>query len=286
MKVSVAMCVRNVDKYIEKCINSVLNQSFSDFEIVIIDDMSEDKTREIIERFNDTRVKLFKNEKWLGIAPSRNECLQRAKGQFIFFTDGDCVVCENWIKEGLKYFESPNVVGVEGRIIYVSEDYTPTFSDGIQENRFGGVFMTGNIAYRREIIQMIGGFDESLTYLEDRDLGFRALRCGEICFAPKMIVVHPKTIVTPKKYIRYSTNNVNRVRIFKNSGIKEFFVWRIYSPINLAKILFPPLIFASLFSKKFKNRNDFRLFPYTYVILLLERINLWKAAAIERVFLV
>ncbi len=69
MKVSVAMCVRNVAPYIAKCINSVLKQSFSDFEIVIIDDMSEDKTREIIERFNDKRIKLFKNEKWRGIAP-------------------------------------------------------------------------------------------------------------------------------------------------------------------------------------------------------------------------
>ncbi len=65
----------------------------------------------------------------------RNECLRRAKGEFLFFTDGDCVVCENWIKEGLKYFESSSVVGVEGRIIYVSEDYAPTFSDGVQENR-------------------------------------------------------------------------------------------------------------------------------------------------------
>jgi glycosyltransferase involved in cell wall biosynthesis len=286
MKVSVVMCVRNVEKYIDNCLKSIINQSFNDFEIIIIDDMSDDKTNNIIEKLNDKRIKCFRNEKWLGISPSRNKGVKLATGEYLFFTDGDCVVSKNWIETGLKYFEDADIVGVEGKIIYVSKDYKPTFSDGVQENRNGGNFMTGNIAYRKKIIEMVGGFDESLTYLEDRDLGLKIIKHGKICFASDMVVIHPRVILTPKKFIKAAANNVNRVYIFKKSGIKEFIAWRIYCPINLAKILFPPLIFSSLLTKRFKNSDDFKLLPYWYIYVIFERIQLWKTIISERVFLI
>ena len=286
MKVSVVMCVRNVEKYIDSCLESILNQTFTDFEIIIIDDMSDDNTNSIIEKLNDKRIKCFRNDKWLGISPSRNRGVKLAKGEYLFFTDGDCVVLKNWIEEGLKYFENPEVVGVEGKIIYVSKDYKPTFSDGVQENRNGGNFMTGNIAYRKKIVEMVGGFDESLTYLEDRDLGLKIIEHGKICFASDMVVIHPRVILTPQKFVKAAANNVNRVYIFKKSGIKEFIAWRIYCPINLAKILFPPLIFSSLLTKRFRNSDDFKLLPYWYIYVIFERIQLWKTIISERVFLI
>jgi GT2 family glycosyltransferase len=265
---------------------SILNQSFSDFEIVVIDDMSDDSTKNIIGKINDKRIKCFRNEKWLGISPSRNRAVKHAEGEYLFFTDGDCTVSKNWIEEGLKYFEDVDVVGVEGKIIYVSKDYKPTFSDRVQENKTGGNFMTGNIAYKKKIIEMVGGFDESLTYLEDRDIGLRIMKHGKICFASEMVVIHPQVILTPKKLIEAAANDVNRVRIFKKSGTKEFIFWRIYCPINLAKILFPPLIFSSLLSKRFKNSYDFKLLPYSYIYVVWERIQLWKTSITERVFLI
>ena len=286
MKVSVLMCVRNVENYIRSCIQSILNQSFDNFELVIVDDMSTDKTPELIQKFSDERIKFYRNEKWLGISPSRNKSVQHATGDYLFFTDGDCTVSPHWIEEGLKYFQDPQTVGVEGKIIYVSPDYEPTFSDGVQENRKGGNYMTGNIAYRREIVEAVGRFDERLSYLEDRDIGLRVLKLGKIRFAPEMIVIHPKVTLTPKRYIKSSLNNVNRVYMFKRSGIKDFFVWRVYCPINIAKILFPPLIFGVIFSKKIKSSNDYRLIPYSYVILVLERIQLWKTSIAERIFLI
>jgi len=164
------VCVRNVEKYISECIESILDQTFSDFEIVIIDDMSSDNTKNIIEKFDDKRIRYFRNEKWLGISKSRNRSVEHAAGEYIFFTDGDCTVSKNWIEEGLKYLKDPNCLGVEGRICYVSEDYEPTFSDHVVENRYGGHFMTGNMAYKKRVIETVGGFDERLTYLEDRDI--------------------------------------------------------------------------------------------------------------------
>ena len=108
--VSVVMTVRNVEKYIANCIKSILDQTFNNFEIVIIDDMSNDNTNNIIEKFNDKRIKCFKNMKWLGISKSRNRGLNHATGEYIFFTDGDCTVSKNWIEEGLKFLKDPTAL--------------------------------------------------------------------------------------------------------------------------------------------------------------------------------
>jgi glycosyltransferase involved in cell wall biosynthesis len=282
----VVVCVRNAEKHISECIRSILDQTLRDFEIVIIDDMSSDNTKSIIEKIDDKRIRCFRNEKWLGISKSRNRGVEYAAGEYIFFTDGDCTVSKNWIEEGLKYLKDLNCLGVEGRIYYVSEDYEPTFSDHVMENRFGGHFMTGNMAYRRKIIKTIGGFDERLNYLEDRDIALRVMKHGKICFNSRMIVYHPQVILTPKRFVESAARIRNRVLLFKKFEERVFLFWRILFPLNLLKILFPPLIFSSLFFKRFKKSDDFKLLPFSYVYAICERLQLWKECAKERVFLI
>jgi glycosyltransferase involved in cell wall biosynthesis len=284
--VSVVMTVRNVSATIANCLHSILNQSFNNFEIIIIDDFSTDETKELIQELDDTRIKYFRNQKWLGISPSRNKGISKATGENLFFTDGDCIVSENWIEMGLKSLGFSNCVGVEGKIIYVSEDYKPTLSDHVMENICGGNFMTGNMAYKKAIMEKVGGFDERLTYLEDRDIAFRVMKYGKICFNPEMIVYHPQVVMTSKRLIESATNIKNRVHLYKKFHKKEFLLWRILYPQNLIKFLFPPLVFTSLFSKKLKKASDFRLLPYIYIFLVFQRLHLWKECARERVFLI
>lgn len=285
--VSVVIIVKNGDKHIANCLTSIVNQTFKDFEVVVIDDFSKDNTKHIIRKFDDKRIKYFKNEKWLGISKSRNRGVEKAAGEYIFFTDSDCTVSKTWIEQGLKFLKDPNCVGVEGRIYYVSENYEPTFSDHVMENRCGGHFMTGNMAYKKRIIESIGGFDERLTYLEDRDIALRIMKHGKICFNPKMIVYHPKVTLTPKEYIKTAARIKNRVRIFKKFGDqRDFLLWRIFFPINLVKIFFPPLVFSSLFFEKFRTSSDFKLLPFMYVYAICQRLQLWKECARERVFLI
>lgn len=199
--VSVVICVRNEENYVKACINSILCQSFSEFELIIIDDQSSDNTANIVDAFNDRRIKYFRNEKRLGISASRNKGLKKASGEYIFFTDGDCTISENWIEEGMKYFKNNSCVAVEGAIYYVARDYQPTFSDYVMENKHGNKFMTGSIAYKKKVIQAVGGFDEELRYFEDRDIAFKIMRLGEICFSPEMIAYHPRVTQTPKKFV-------------------------------------------------------------------------------------
>jgi glycosyltransferase involved in cell wall biosynthesis len=282
--VSVLMCVRNVEKYIGDCIRSILDQTFTDFELVVIDDLSNDKTKNIIGNFKDKRIRYFRNGKWLGISKSRNLCVRYANGEYIFFTDGDCVVSRDWIEQGLKFLKDPDYAGVEGKTYYVSKEYKPTFSDHSCVSKCGG-FMTGNVAYKRSIVASVGGFDERYSCHEDRDLGLRILRVGKIGFNPNMIVFVQQQTLTPKELIKRSDAIRNRVYLFKRFRDTELVVWRIVDPLSLAKILFPPLIFSSLFFSRFR-MDDFKLLPFEYIYAVCARLQLWKESAKERVFLI
>jgi glycosyltransferase involved in cell wall biosynthesis len=99
--VSVVICIRNVEKYIGNCLRSILDQSFKDYEIIIIDDVSTDNGRKIIEGFDDRRTRYFRNKERLEISNSRNKGAECTTGKYIFFTGGDCIVSKNWIEEGI-----------------------------------------------------------------------------------------------------------------------------------------------------------------------------------------
>ena len=89
-KISVVVPMYNVEKYLRLCISSILAQSFKDFELILIDDCSTDKTLEIAESFSDSRIKILRNEKNLGNPGAvRNIGLEAAQGDYIYFCDAD-----------------------------------------------------------------------------------------------------------------------------------------------------------------------------------------------------
>ena len=99
--ITVIIPVYNVEDYLHVCINSVLRQSYQDFEIICIDDASTDSSLEILEYFvrKDSRVRILKNDSNKGPGYSRNKALDNANGKYIFFLDSD-----DWItKETLEF---------------------------------------------------------------------------------------------------------------------------------------------------------------------------------------
>lgn len=88
-KVSIIMPSYNSEEFIAESINSVLAQTYENFELLIVDDCSTDKTVEVVESFNDDRIKLFVNEKNSGAAVSRNRAIREATGKWIAFLDSD-----------------------------------------------------------------------------------------------------------------------------------------------------------------------------------------------------
>ncbi len=89
-KISVIVPVYNVEKYLRRCIDSILSQTFSDFELLLIDDGSKDKSGDICDEYvaKDVRIKVFHKAN-AGVSSARNLGLDKAKGEFIFFVDSD-----------------------------------------------------------------------------------------------------------------------------------------------------------------------------------------------------
>ncbi|MGL4652164.1 glycosyltransferase family 2 protein [Cetobacterium sp.] len=98
---SIIVPVYNVEKYLDKCITSILNQSFTNFEVILIDDCSTDNSREICKKYEkiDSRVKVIYSEKNLGQSEARNKGLDLAKGKYIGFVDSDDSIHQNMYKD-------------------------------------------------------------------------------------------------------------------------------------------------------------------------------------------
>ena len=96
---SIIMPSYNTANYIGESINSVINQTYKNWELIIVDDCSTDNTDEIVKKFlNDKRIKYFRNNKNSGAAISRNKALREAKGKWIAFLDSD----DLWVPEKLE----------------------------------------------------------------------------------------------------------------------------------------------------------------------------------------
>lgn len=96
LKFTVAVCSYNIEKYIERAIKSVLNQEYENYEIIVVDDCSQDNTAEIIKKYENNKLKFFSTEKNSGTAAaSRNIAIEKANGEYIIFLDGDDTLYDN-----------------------------------------------------------------------------------------------------------------------------------------------------------------------------------------------
>lgn len=138
-KISIITPVYNAEKYITDTINSVLAQTYTNWEMIIVDDCSTDRTTQIVESFcqKDNRIKLIKHQKNQGVAMTRNTALAHAKGEYIAFLDGDDLWCDKKLEKQLAFMEKNGYVltytayeklssspGIKNKIIYVPSKMT------------------------------------------------------------------------------------------------------------------------------------------------------------------
>ena len=96
LRFTVAICSYNIEKYIERAIKSVLNQEYENYEVIVVDDCSQDNTVEIIKKYENNKLKFFSTEKNSGTAAaSRNISIEKARGEYIIFLDGDDTLYDN-----------------------------------------------------------------------------------------------------------------------------------------------------------------------------------------------
>ena len=124
--VSIIIPTHNNETTIKRAVESVLNQSYKNVEVIVIDDFSSDKTSEVVSSIKDPRVRLIKNEINLKAGLSRNVGMDNAKGEYIGFLDGDDIYTTCKIEDNLKFLnEHPEFTGVFGLVVPMSEKDKP-----------------------------------------------------------------------------------------------------------------------------------------------------------------
>lgn len=126
MLVTVVIPCYNVENFIDKCLNSVLKQTYKDLEIIMYDDCSKDKTKEKLKNWSkkDNRIKVYFGTKNVGPGGAKNEGLKKATGKYVLFIDSDDYIGENYIEEMI------NIVSKKPEIDMVTTNFTKIDQSG------------------------------------------------------------------------------------------------------------------------------------------------------------
>jgi len=174
--VSVIMSAQNAGEYISKSIESILNQSYKNIELLIIDDGSLDNTYEVMKEFKrkEENVYIFKNTQNKGLTKSLNILLQNTQGKYIARQDADDTSHKERIAIQVKYLEQHNLDFCSTRAIIKQNDrVVPGISYYLPLKvhvKLKNPMIHGTLLIKKDIISEIGGYDESFLYAQDYKL--------------------------------------------------------------------------------------------------------------------
>lgn len=202
MKASVIIPAYNAEPTIRKCLDSVINNNYNDFEIIVIDDKSSDRTAEIIYSYKCDLLRYIANGSNQKVSFTRNLGIKEANGGLILLLDSDAYVDKDWIKNHVEAHASikadiigGGIVGIHNTI-YGKTDAFCTWFTSIPHSRSYYLrhlhLPTNNLSIKRDVFNKIGYFDESLKNGgEDTEFCFRALQSGlKIYFKSDILAYH------------------------------------------------------------------------------------------------
>ena len=197
-KVSVLIPVKNCELTIEKSINSVLKQSFQNFEIVLIDNNCTDKTVELAQDLAKDKLKVFSCPE-PGIVPALNFGLQKIQTDFIARQDGDDVWYPQKLEEQISFLDNNEdidicgtqirLVNSDGEIIDDSFRY-PTNDQEIKSWLLMGKNSIAHpsVVFRKSILLRVGGYDDTYPIAEDHHLWLRCIKWFNFANLPEVLI--------------------------------------------------------------------------------------------------
>jgi glycosyltransferase involved in cell wall biosynthesis len=235
--ISVLMSVYNGEPFLEECIRSVLNQTFIEFEFLIINDGSTDGSQTLIEKFHDNRIRLL-NQKNSGLVASLNRGLDEAKGEYIARIDADDVWAREKLELQIHFLENNPKIDLLGTDFasFLKEPKsltaTNTFpQDNIELKRrllLGNTFAHGAIIMRRSSALSAGKYSTNFGPCEDYDLWRRIARNGTIGNLPLVLFFYR---LNPNGISQNSEAQEELYRLqIQNEEWNERFWW--YSPLG------------------------------------------------------
>jgi len=217
MRISVTMSAYNTEGFIAEAVESILAQSFRDFELIVVDDGSTDGTLAILESYaaRDPRMRVFSKPNG-GISSGRNRALQEARGEWIAVMDADDVCLPQRLERQLAFVEANPDVAVASAFVYNIDDkgkviaqYRSPLTERavveahIRQNRLLS-FHHPAVLMRRDVVMAVGGYRSQFDMLEDCDLWNRIAETGH------GLLVQPEYLV--KYRVHGKSHSVSRVR--------------------------------------------------------------------------
>lgn len=209
--VTVLMSVYNGEKYLREAIDSILTQAFRDFEFLIINDASTDRSREIILSYSDPRIRLIDNEENIGLTRSLNKGLELAKGKYIARMDADDISMPERLEKQVRFMEENPDIAVLGSWAWVIDENNRingelrTLTDFdllFLEIFFSNPFVHSSTLMRTAFINKIGGYDKQYERTQDYDLWVRVIaNGGKVLNVPEFLIKyrsHLENISTKK----------------------------------------------------------------------------------------
>ncbi len=250
MFISVVVAVRNEAQHIKKCIESLMNQNYGEYEVLVIDGMSDDGTYEILKKLKKKyNFKLFRNEK-RNAAAGRNIGIKEAEGEAIAFIDGDAIAAEDWLGNIKEAFERSKADGVGGPDLLPKDStykarvialvMTSPFARGgklnpstqhamMDKERYVEHIPTCNLCIKKDVLEKVGMFDENFVKGQDLELNYRLKNSGyKLFYSPSIKVVHYR-----KQHIRYFARQIYKWAKAKVAIIKKHGMQGITSHIYL-----------------------------------------------------
>ncbi len=196
--VSIVIPVYNREKFIGRAINSVLQQSYKNLELIIVDDCSHDDSLKVIRSFKDKRIKVIALEQNSGANVARNKGIMASRGEYIAFQDSD----DEWLPDKLfkqiAYMQQNDCKACYCPYELHDEDITVVPQDYLDrdkyEKRINALLTYTNaigtpcLIVEKAVLQNVGGFDEEMPSMQDYELAIRIAQCYKIGYCPEILV--------------------------------------------------------------------------------------------------
>lgn len=221
-RVTVLLPVYNGEKYLREAIESILDQTFHDFEFLIIDDCSTDSSIKIIRSFKDERICLARNKKNLKLAKTLNKGIRLARGEYIARMDSDDISLPDRLSEQIRYMDKNPGIGASGSWVeLIGEnagkiwDFVPGDPDTLKcLQLFSNFIFHPTTIIRKSLIKKYGLFyDEDFSTSQDYDLWCRISQYASLSNLEKVLLYyreHPEKI--SQTSIKGQTENANLIR--------------------------------------------------------------------------
>ena len=226
IKITVLLPVYNGEKYLAEAIESILNQTYKNFEFLIINDGSTDSSVKIIESYNDPRIRLIHNEKNIRIISTLNKGIHLARGEYIARMDCDDISLSNRLEMQVAYLDKHSEVGILGGGVQIIDEKKNIISESIRplthfQNKwkllFGTTLLHPTVMYRKHLIAEHGGYSHDFIHCEDYDLWSRLCESAVINQIPDVLLLlrkHDHNIgvlykdISSENFIKISIQNI------------------------------------------------------------------------------